>query len=420
MTISLSAFVSHSHNDNLWCRPFVQALHDAGLDVWYDEKGLSGGAQWMATIEQELQTRDVFLLVLTPDAWESEWVQRELQLALVTKRIIVPIMLKKTAISGFLLTVQFIQATDGDTDSAAHRVLDMMRVPATPGKVAPVMTPADTGVQMHPPIARLHLPTEFATWKFQSTIIQGHEVIIPPICNVPAGSFIMGGGNTGDAVPVCEVDLPAFQIGQFPVTVAEYLCAHRAKAVPDPQLIRYSQATRSSDRYYDLQTPIEWQWQRGNLSMPIVGVTWNMALDYANWLGQITGQPWRLPTEAEWEKAAQGSGTGANFTLSSGQRLYPDQLPKLMNIFTHVNNNTSTYKVMDLMGNTWEWTSSQYSPYPYEPEDGREDLTDTTCERVLRGGSFLNPQMPPFQRHHYGPNSKAEKPLIVGFRLALG
>ena len=70
-------FVSHSHQDNEWCRPFVAALKAIGYDVWYDEAGLQGGAAWVASIQHEVESRDVFLLILTPEAWESKWVQDE-------------------------------------------------------------------------------------------------------------------------------------------------------------------------------------------------------------------------------------------------------------------------------------------------------------------------------------------------------
>ena len=71
MAAATRLFVSHSSQDNAWCRDLVAALARAGLDAWYDERGLSGGANWVNTLQSELQTRDVFLLILTPDAWAS-------------------------------------------------------------------------------------------------------------------------------------------------------------------------------------------------------------------------------------------------------------------------------------------------------------------------------------------------------------
>jgi hypothetical protein len=64
-------FVSHSHTDNEFCRAFVAALREQGMDVWYDEQGLSAGAAWVGRIQQELESREVFVLVATPAAWAS-------------------------------------------------------------------------------------------------------------------------------------------------------------------------------------------------------------------------------------------------------------------------------------------------------------------------------------------------------------
>jgi len=61
-------FVSHSTQDNEWCRSLVAALKAAGNDVWYDEQGLTGGTTWVETLQREVQARDVFVVVLTPEA----------------------------------------------------------------------------------------------------------------------------------------------------------------------------------------------------------------------------------------------------------------------------------------------------------------------------------------------------------------
>jgi hypothetical protein len=65
-------FLSHSSKDAAWCAQFVDALKAGGFDVWFDVKGLYVGDQWIDTLEKELEARDVFLIVLTPDSWSSE------------------------------------------------------------------------------------------------------------------------------------------------------------------------------------------------------------------------------------------------------------------------------------------------------------------------------------------------------------
>ncbi len=118
-------FVSHSSQDNDWCRPFVAALTtaDPSLDVWYDEHGLSGGSAWVQTLQQELQARDVVVLILTPDSLASQWVQEEMQLALATRRTILPVMHKPSNLSGFLLTRQWVDVVDLAPEDAARKVL---------------------------------------------------------------------------------------------------------------------------------------------------------------------------------------------------------------------------------------------------------------------------------------------------------
>lgn len=94
----------------------------------------------------------------------------------------------------------------------------------------------------------------------------------------------------GSELPQHQVSLSAYQIARFPVTVAEYACAVRAKAVREPP------------KGY-LGT--DWQTQLQRLDHPVVCISWQDALVYTRWLAKMTGQPWRLPTEAEWEKAAR-------------------------------------------------------------------------------------------------------------------
>lgn len=115
-------FVSHSHTDNEFCRAFVAALRDAGVDVWYDEQGLSAGSTWVAKIQQELESREVFVLVTTPAAWASEWVQEELQLAFIQRRQIIPVLHQQTQMSGMILTRQWIDAIGLTPPEAAARL----------------------------------------------------------------------------------------------------------------------------------------------------------------------------------------------------------------------------------------------------------------------------------------------------------
>lgn len=78
-------FVSHSHQDSAFCRAYVNGLRAQGLDVWYDEHNLGSGAL-RTTIERELQNRDHFIVILSPAAISSDWVNAEIDGALALMR----------------------------------------------------------------------------------------------------------------------------------------------------------------------------------------------------------------------------------------------------------------------------------------------------------------------------------------------
>jgi formylglycine-generating enzyme required for sulfatase activity len=126
-------------------------------------------------------------------------------------------------------------------------------------------------------------------------------------------------------------------------------------------------------------------------AQPVVGVSWFEARAYCAWLSAQIDCEVRLPTEAEWEAAARGE-QGRQYAF--GQEY---ETANCNTFETHVRRTTpigvfpggqTPAGITDLSGNVWEWTSSQYRPYPYDSADGREDPADADIRRVLRGGSW--------------------------------
>ena len=189
---------------------------------------------------------------------------------------------------------------------------------------------------------------------------------------IPAGEFTMG-NDSGDAEsrPANVVSLEAFYIDKYEVTNDMYdACVYAVKCRKPRQT---GSATRST--YY--KNPVF-------ANYPVISVDWKMAKTYCEWRGA------RLPTEAEWEKAARGTDgrtypwgndkpdcSLANFSGCVGDTTPVDQHEK----------GQSIYGVYGMSGNVLEWTSSLFKLYPYNSTDGRED-PDASGNRVARGGAW--------------------------------
>ncbi|MBI3161418.1 MAG: SUMF1/EgtB/PvdO family nonheme iron enzyme [Chloroflexi bacterium] len=190
---------------------------------------------------------------------------------------------------------------------------------------------------------------------------------------IPAGEFTMGSDDTGDvgSRPAHTVYVDAFYIDKFEVTNEMYdACVY---AVECRKPARLGTATRETYFGNDVYK-----------NFPVIYIDWKMANAYCEWRGA------RLPTEAEWEKAARGT----------DGRLYPWGNDKadcgFGNIAGCVGDTTdvsqhekgqSVYGIYGMAGNVWEWTNSLFDYYPYDPTDGRED-PDSLDDRIARGGSW--------------------------------
>ncbi len=145
------------------------------------------------------------------------------------------------------------------------------------------------------------------------------------VVEVPAGEFEMGdnfGEGDPNELPVHTVYLDTYYIGKYEVTVAEY-----KKFMSDGGYTNSTYWSAGGFGNYGTQ-PEDWmsgEWQgggvTGNDEIPVAGVCWYEAMAYCSWLSAKTGQTFRLPTEAEWEKAARGD-SSKNESLGH-QRRYP-------------------------------------------------------------------------------------------------
>jgi serine/threonine-protein kinase len=229
---------------------------------------------------------------------------------------------------------------------------------------------------------------------------------------IPEGEFRMGrtdGDN--DEKPVRKILLPAFYLDKFPVTNARYGKFVQATGHPEPVGYGFR-----GDRFVEDFRP--WQDPRFNQpDMPVVCVSWDDAVEYATWAGR------RLPTEAEWEKAAKGM-LAAKYPWGSSDPAptkaaygLPMESGSPAAVGSHPDG-ASSYGCLDMAGNVWQWCRDWYSETAYQLDFLLLPLgPDKGEEKVLRGGSWANngDLLRCTARFCYPPTRKA---FYVGFRCA--
>ncbi len=227
----------------------------------------------------------------------------------------------------------------------------------------------------------LSATTAFAPW-----LIRPEPAIAqapPDMVRITGGVFTMGrdGGNA-DEQPAHDVTLRPFLIDRVPVTNAEFAAFLNAmggtKNAGGQNLFDWDD---DDARVHKVEG--RYRADKGFKFHPAVEASWPGARYYCRWRGK------RLPTEAEWERAARGTGarpypwgdqppdqSRARYGSGWGQTVAVGSLPR----------GATPERVMNMAGNVHEWVSSLYKPYPYGAKDGREQ-PDATGERVTRGGA---------------------------------
>ena len=238
---------------------------------------------------------------------------------------------------------------------------------------------------------------------------------------IPAGILYMGGLDVlrdNDEVPAHKVQINEFWIDQVEVTNGMYgLCAEAGSCRP-PKLL-------NSDNREDYFGTVEFQ------DYPVVHVSWYDANAYCQWAGR------RLPTEAEWERAARGDDMR---TFAWGDEPPNANNSNSLNIVGDTSRvgsyaeGASFFGALDMTGNVWEWVSDYYrqSYYAESPTENPTGPADDVGNhlRVIRGGSFQedllslrvpnrgyevgpNPSLLPTEDEYYGNSS-----VKIGFRCA--
>jgi formylglycine-generating enzyme required for sulfatase activity len=226
-------------------------------------------------------------------------------------------------------------------------------------------------------------------------------IVEPALVTIPPGWFLMGSQSGQDNErPVHRVWVDGFQLAARQVTNAEYArFVHTTGTLPPPF-------------WHD---PHFRQPQQ-----PVVGISWFDAAQYCAWLTATSGEPYRLPTEAEWERAARGGVEGALFPWGDAP---PQSLPNYARLWRNGPepvgaSAASAFGLFDMCANVHEWCNDWYDAAYYAVSPARNPRgPETGQRRASRGGSW---------RHHIKISRCAARSSIppefhyadYGFRVA--
>ncbi|MCF6277196.1 MAG: SUMF1/EgtB/PvdO family nonheme iron enzyme [Anaerolineales bacterium] len=460
-------FLSYSWQDMLFIEELVQDLEKAGYDVWYDLTNIEGGSRWEQEIQKGINQSQVFALVVSSGSTRSEWVEQEFRFASKRGMKIVLLLHELCELPLWLMNMPYIDIVGRNYaknfyqvreafDNYGRRAGDVM-VDAVeqadseflwktylgwiaafagiaalafavtlwlrPVRSAPMPQPAPTQTLFpsptHPPFTATaaSVPTATAT----VTAIPPTTPTVTPVRTlsdasgaemilIPSGSFLMGSdGSEADETPAHTVLLGDFYMDAYEVTNAQYSRCVDALDCALPVNTSYYVKERFNDH-------------------PVVFVDWQRAADYCAWRRA------RLPSEAEWEKAARGAthsdypwgstfnGNALNFcdascrnSWATGQ--YNDRYAQTspVGLFPA---GQSIYGVYDLAGNVAEWVDDWYAADYYKMSPLENPLgAQGGRHKVLRGGSWYSNSVDvrTYKRDDLAPNTAFN---YIGFRCA--
>lgn len=391
----MKLFVSYSRDDKIIVYDLVERLKsEAEHHIWID-RDLSGGRLWWDSILDNIETCECFILFLTPRYIASVHCAAEMNYALALDKIILPLKLKPCERPEALHKIQDLDVSDllpNDIFLRSARALlkvekslmmrgyaAQIRAPRPPMPLPLVNVPVNspilaTSLFSHTSAtqeigsqAQVELSEQVVETSTQSpnaqlnleirSVLQGKPATLivsdqKPMQLIPASSFLFGNGQVRE--------LSDFYIDTWSVTNAEYQRFIVQNNISPPST-----------------------WRRGKFpgkkaNHPVTGVSWYEAMAYATWAGK------RLPTAAEWEKAARGT-DGRHYPWGEGfdvQRCNTSEGgQKTTTPVTQYQAGASMYGVLDMAGNVWEWTTDEIKPRGL----GRQNQE---TKRVLKGGSW--------------------------------
>jgi formylglycine-generating enzyme required for sulfatase activity len=411
----LRVFLCHSSNDKPAVRELYQKLRaEPWIQPWLDEEELYPGQDWNMEIEKAVEAADAIIVCLTKSSITKEgYIQKEIKTALDFADykpegtvFIIPVRLEECIPPKRLGRWQYADYFEGQRERALKRLLVSLKKRADSigalsilNASTDTLSPDDKKTEIsgsnfnfgeirtdNPEVVERMFSSltdyqKLITGKRKNktskvyTLSNGMEFM-----RVTAGKFLMGsddgeGEGDFDFIPKHVVEIPyVYWMGRFPVTNEMYNYYVRFKG---------------------FEHPVDnWEKKRNH---PVVNVDWKDVLSYCEWLNATLGDEiqdglvLRLPTEAEWEKAARGT-DGFNYPWGNEfdkNKCNSEEggIGNTTPVDLYSPRDASPYGCSDMSGNVLEWTHSLAMDYPYQLDNDREDES-APFVRVVRGGVF--------------------------------
>jgi len=325
-------------------------------------------------------------------------------------------------------------------DAIAEQIRLMVKSAGVRGAVAGVGTVAEPGSTRK---QRLIEPAGRGAGRARSDTESPADALVwekdkAEMVRIPAGEFWRGspeGEGGDDEHPQRRVSLREFYINKYPVTndlFDRFVRATGYRTDAERRESGESYVWSDKEGQWSASKTASWKdyFRPGTEQHPVVLVSWNDAQEYCKWAGK------RLPTEAEWEKAARGvdgrkypwgskepDGSLCNFAdkrsgLSWADKKVDDGFARTSPVKQYPAGG-SPYGVMDMMGNVWEWCNDWYADDYYKKSPAENPSgPDSGSSRVLRGGSWLRgpEDLRCAARGWSGPSNRGDG---IGFRCAV-
>jgi formylglycine-generating enzyme required for sulfatase activity len=404
-TKSLRIFLCHAKEDKTIVRNLHKRLKNDGFDVWLDEVDLIVGQEWELEIPKAVKASDIVLVLLSNNSvTKTGYVQKEIRIALDVADyqpegaiFLIPARLEDCKVPDRISRFQWVDLFEKDGYIKLTRALNMKAEFLNIVKSKP-------GYKINP-------YTTFDSSILTTLMMYGDVAFI----QIPKGDFILGSNNDDHDYPRWphapseqprqNINIPYdYFISRYLITNENFeffadSTGYRTLAEEIGGVLYDNSDTMKIVPGINWRNPISRQ-KSCIPSHPVVQVTDNDAVEYAQWLTEIFKEYlpddtiFRLPTEAEWEKAARGENGNIWPWGNVFESSYCNNKGLMLKTTTPVGHfspkGDSIYGVADMAGNVNEWTSSKYVEYPYpkfgetkEPEFGGKGC-------VARGGSYLD------------------------------